>query len=293
MILCIHVLNGRLFNDIQGEFTCFVNNGASVVGYMIASTNLFPYFSDFGVSDILFSIHCPVYCTLKLERHCVQSDSVPGEKLKSWEKIKWNESMKGDFLERFRNIFNNFGITFENSGTSAIDKLSAFIRMFQDEAVNMKCKNRTRNFANKQSPWWNSDCDQAKKVKYQALRTFRQTNSLVDLDVYFTARNRFKAITRNCENEYQKQNRHRLVEARNNPKKFWNTLKQEAEKTFSVNSCTIFGTDWFNYKGLLTSQTAEADDSPILDNIRQENLCDMLNLPISGQEIRESVSEVT
>ena len=56
----IHVLNGRLFNDIQGEYTCFVNNGASVVDYMMASTNLFPYFSDFGVSDNLFSIHCTV-----------------------------------------------------------------------------------------------------------------------------------------------------------------------------------------------------------------------------------------
>ena len=142
----IHVLNGGLFNDIQVEYTCFVNNGASAVDYMMASTNLFPYFSDFGVSDSLFSIHCPVYCTLKLERHCVQIDSVTGEKLKPWEKIKWNESMKGDFLERFRNIFNNFRITFENSSTSAVDKLSVFIRMFQDAAVNMKRNKQTRIF---------------------------------------------------------------------------------------------------------------------------------------------------
>ena len=94
-----------------------------------------------------------------------------------------------------------------------------------------------------------------------------KTNSLVDLDIYFTARNRFKAITRKCKNEYQNQNRHRLVEARNNAKQFWNTLKQEAEKKSLVNSCNISGTDWFNYlKGLLTSQTAEADVPPILDN---------------------------
>ena len=77
---------------------------------------------------------------------------------------------------------------------------------------------------------------------------------------------------------------------RNNPKKFWNTLKQGADKKSSVNSCNLSGTDWFNYfKGLFTSQTAEADDPPILDNNRQDNVCDMLNLPISDQEIRESV----
>ena len=68
---------------------------------------------------------------------------------------------------------------------------------------------------------------------------------------------------------------------RNNPKKFWNTLKQGAEKKSSVKSCSISGTDWFNYfKGLLTSQTAGVDDPPILDNIRQDHVCDMLNMPI-------------
>ena len=40
---------------------------------------------------------------------------------------------------------------------------------------------------------------------------------------------------------------------------------------------------------LLTSQTAGADDPPILDNIRQDNVCDMLNMPISDQKIQESV----
>ena len=30
----IHIFNGRLFNDKNGEYTCFANNGASVVDYM-------------------------------------------------------------------------------------------------------------------------------------------------------------------------------------------------------------------------------------------------------------------
>ena len=57
-----------------------------------------------------------------------------------------------------------------------------------------------------------------KMQNFQALRTFKQTNCLYDLDVYFTARNRFKAITRNSKTEYHKHNRQQLVEARNNPK---------------------------------------------------------------------------
>ena len=37
----IHVFNGRLHQDQEGENTCIANEGASVVDYMIASTCLF------------------------------------------------------------------------------------------------------------------------------------------------------------------------------------------------------------------------------------------------------------
>ena len=37
----IHIINGRLFNDSDGNFTCIANDGASVVDYSIASSKLF------------------------------------------------------------------------------------------------------------------------------------------------------------------------------------------------------------------------------------------------------------
>jgi len=36
-------LNGKFAGDSDGNFTCFSNDGASLVDYMIASSNLFPY----------------------------------------------------------------------------------------------------------------------------------------------------------------------------------------------------------------------------------------------------------
>jgi len=44
----IHFLNGRLSGDRCGEFV-FSNDGASVVDYMIASSVLFKYITDFKV----------------------------------------------------------------------------------------------------------------------------------------------------------------------------------------------------------------------------------------------------
>ena len=43
----IHVLNGRLFDDKNGEITCVANGGSSVVDYILASTTLFESFQQF------------------------------------------------------------------------------------------------------------------------------------------------------------------------------------------------------------------------------------------------------
>ena len=62
----IHIINGRLFNDKVGNFTCFSNNGKSVVDCMICSTSLFESVKNFGVGEEDFSDHFPLYCTLSL-----------------------------------------------------------------------------------------------------------------------------------------------------------------------------------------------------------------------------------
>ena len=125
---CIHILNGRLFKDQHGEFTCFANNGRSVVDYVIASTKFFPLFTDFGVSNYLLSIHCPVYCTLTLKMKQMQQITSEENSLTFWNKIKWNESLKDHFLIKFRELFVAFQENFEScSGyNSASDTLSDF-----------------------------------------------------------------------------------------------------------------------------------------------------------------------
>ena len=56
----IHVLNGRLFEDVKGEITCVANAGRSVVDYMVASTSLFDSFTYFKVGCEDFSDHFPL-----------------------------------------------------------------------------------------------------------------------------------------------------------------------------------------------------------------------------------------
>ena len=69
----IHVLNGSMFDDRNGEITCTSNNGSSVVDYMLASTSLFNSISELVVkiSQTIFHytvhLNCPKqYKTLTL-----------------------------------------------------------------------------------------------------------------------------------------------------------------------------------------------------------------------------------
>ena len=62
----IHILNGRFSGDSDGNLTCFSNDGASLVDYTIASSNLFPYIRNFYVLDRDDLDHFPISCELAL-----------------------------------------------------------------------------------------------------------------------------------------------------------------------------------------------------------------------------------
>ena len=74
----VHILNGCLFDDQDGNYICSANNSSSVVDYMIASTTLFPTFINFGITDFDISDHMPLNCTLKMDEksHLLNNDTL-------------------------------------------------------------------------------------------------------------------------------------------------------------------------------------------------------------------------
>ena len=62
----MHIMNGRLFDDNEGNYTCLSNDGRSVVDYFITDTDMFKYVSYFTIGDRDDSDHYPVICNLSL-----------------------------------------------------------------------------------------------------------------------------------------------------------------------------------------------------------------------------------
>ena len=98
----IHTVNGRLFSDTDGNFTCLTHNGTSVVDYMLASTNLFDLFTDFGVDDKDDSIHFPLYCQIKLKCNRILDERPQyPETTEIWNTCKWRSELKELFIKKF------------------------------------------------------------------------------------------------------------------------------------------------------------------------------------------------
>ena len=102
----IHVLNGRLFEDVKGEITCVANAGRSVVDYMVPSTSLFDSFTYFKVGCEDFSDHFQLICRINL--------TCPGQGIQNtnlnmngnaWRKFKWKENLKDQFIYSSTTLF--------------------------------------------------------------------------------------------------------------------------------------------------------------------------------------------
>ena len=91
------MLNGRISDDVEGNFTCISHEGRSLVDYIIASSSLFDKFSYFCIDTHDFSDHFPVTCTLRLQQSFNEGtfDTFHNNaETSNWGKFKWQESLK-------------------------------------------------------------------------------------------------------------------------------------------------------------------------------------------------------
>ena len=110
----VHALNGRMFDDLQGNFACTANNGTSKVDYMLASSSLFNIISNFGTGDIDFSVHFPLYYTITVTASNIGFDQ-SDDPLTPWIKYKWNSNFKDDYINNFKTHFRDFNRYSETS----------------------------------------------------------------------------------------------------------------------------------------------------------------------------------
>ena len=186
----IHMLNGRLFDDVDGNITCTANEGRSLVDYIIASTSLFDKFSHFCIDTHDFSDHFPVTCTLVLQQsHWEEfhNESDNDTETYIWNKYKWKETRKRDSLEKFRVKFAHFKNRVQIGQNDIAQVLQSFVQVFQQAGGQMKIKLSNKNFkeqVKRQPEWWDQSCSLQKSKKFKALKKYRSSNDEDDFSRY-------------------------------------------------------------------------------------------------------------
>ena len=290
----VHILNGRLFGEKEGHFTCFANNSTSVVDYMIASTTLFPKITHFKVDDFDISDHLPIFCKLTLyerQRNETVNDTQENEII-AWEKYTWNPEKKDVFLAKFRDNFRIFQNNFENEEVSLVSLLPEFIHVLQKSAENMKYRTKQNKIVTSQPEWWDTECEQAKRIKNFLLRNFRQSNTIASLEEYLYQRKTFKCLVKSKKINLKRKNKQNLINSRNDPKQFWKKIK--ANRITSNNTSKIEPNVWYQYfKQLLCPENgAENINDNLLADVRQNNDPADLNCIITDEEVKQNIGHL-
>lgn len=298
----IHILNGRMHEDVVGNYTCLTYNGASVVDYHVISSELFSCISYFNIEMRGESDHMPLCSRLSffVEECCNNTTSIlPDDNNFGYvDKYKWNSDHRDEFLTMFLNNCNtmaaNISFEIDSDINSAVDKI---LELYRISAINMRVKYRkevkTSKCNSNNQPWWDRTCDLAKQLKYAALRRFRWTSTMLDLQNYITLRKQFKTTCYLKKQEHQCAKREELILARKNPKAFWKLLKDCRRSNIS-NTPDVDPNSWRDYfRGLLFKE-----DQPCLLDLEwgietvNEEYDQVLNSTITEEEITKSILKI-
>ena len=291
------MLNGCIFDDTEGNITYIANEGRSLVDYIIASSNLFDKFSYFVVDNHDFADHFPLTYSLQLNNISHETDAYDDKDTASkWGKYKWKESLKQEFLDKFRFHYTHFMNRFMNINQNNIaQSLQGLVNIFQEPGKSMKTSfpNKISSFMHAQPEWWDQSCADRKSRKKHALRKFKKRNSNTDFREYKIERNHCKSLCKIKKKQHQKKRRKILTDSSNKPKDFWTVIKSGKSKNSPENN--ISNSDWVSYfQSLFSSEVNQPniDQNHPLQDIVQNNDETSIESQITDAEIRYALSKL-
>ena len=246
-----YIANGRTIGDLQGNMTCFEENGTSAVDYAIVNENLYNSIKMFQVLDpSTGSDHSPIKIELELKKKTLEK--INEQLVEKPQPIRWNS--KTEFI--FRNRMNSAEMTQllqeidELLTTDAdINKVVEKIGEIYDTDLNKeKQKNRTKKKTKPaQKRWYDKTCEEASRQLKQTAKLLSRSPKNPNIRGNFQkARKQYKKIIKSKKIEWRNKTIQQLekIEA-NNPKEYWKLVKElrenkQNDKEFDAKKFTDF-----------------------------------------------------
>lgn len=303
----IHTLNGRGTEDKFGEYTYVSSAGASVIDYIIVSSEISDLFDSFKVMELDFSDHFPVSAKMKVKDINATVHQAPELKsLSQPQKFRWDANQCISFNNLLEDeISTGLWSQFVRLAQRNVDQAeSLFVSIFHRAAKSMALKPKIRvTEQNRTQPsWWDEECFESKNLKNTLLNNFRKSNCSADREAYCAAKKAFRSLCKTKKRLEQEATKQKLVENVNDAKKFWKTVKSMRGPVKTP--VHIPSSHWIEH-----FQTVLNQDVCIEEDFKQEvnvsntehethcNLCDeqtpnCLNATITHEEITNCISSM-
>ncbi len=287
LLLChssgLRIVNGRCFQDENvGKFTCYKDNGQSVVDYLLAQELLFNALVFFEIGEKWpDSDHCPV--TFHLNAPSIVSPKFQSKGFmhdtSEYSKFIWDVDSSETVREH---LFDEEGIEKLNEfynciynlecGENAANAFSEFITQACDRSLRKSGKQASSHF--RHNPWFDTECKDIKSQYHLAYKADELSNVTKCLG------KQYKRVTQRKKRAYQRE-QVKDIQKCENPQQLWKKLKslrQTAEVDADLDISDFFA--HFSKPAIDNS-----DNKFDFDSIHEQELSDFFKQYINGNDL--------
>ncbi|GFR62756.1 RNA-directed DNA polymerase from mobile element jockey [Elysia marginata] len=209
--------------------------------------------------------------------------------------LKWDEDKRQSFIESLSAKLNNNWVNF--MGYCLEEKINNAVNLLNSSIQECYLHRGARRFKTSPQPaWFDSDCEDSKRLKYEMLHNFHHSNSAPDLDQYVRARRNFRELRRLKKRAFNSMQAKTLIDnsLKSNSKDFWKQIKTLTSPNRQTN-CIISPKQWYDYFKNLLNPLADADNPVELyigADINPVQLEGDMNNPITKEEIQNAIKKM-
>lgn len=298
----LRILNGRMLGDLQGNFTCFKQNGQSVVDYMMCHEQLLTYIRSFRVHEFMGEIsdHCILSVNMKIEvtHSCskeINLTSFPQKYIwNNQSAILFSQTLQSDVVSEKLNTLDNMCIDGTIDGTKCVSVLTEILQNVMHRSLQLQ-RRSTKNKNKKK--WFTLDCTKLRQeLRSQSKLLKKYPKNPDSRHRYFCTLKTYNKKCRYLKRKYKDGIIDKLESEQGNPKMFWkllDTLKnQEINKNEQEPGGRIEPSIWYDYYKKLYDNNNENEEgfTEQLKNLEQLTVFNELDYVITEGEVRMAIS---
>ncbi|XP_053372762.1 uncharacterized protein LOC128546354 [Mercenaria mercenaria] len=288
----IRIVNGRIHDDINGEYTYISHNGCSVIDYLICSDDVFQLIANFKIENRTESCHMPIrfeYEIKGLQGNRDVLDENRNVKIKYIFDERRTQQFKHEISSNFSQIFiTEFCTRIEDNNTS----ISTLVGILTDKLrlSGNVCLVERKSYTVIQPMWFDAKCRTLKYLKNKALRVFRRNRIKSNLDAYLDSKREFSNYCDQQKHKYNEKQLEELIDKNTNAKSFWSKLKRMTVETRREENITI--DQWKTHFEQLFNSDLDVDNIiPELEDIQYDDdiTDELFNGEITADEVARAV----